>query len=398
MDAKRKKQLSIGGLIVIVITGIAYGFWPKPVLVDTGKVTRGPMQLTIEEEGKTRVKDRYILAAPVSGMLDRIHLKAGDQIKAGMTVAELQPVAPELLNERQYAVTSAQLKANRAALDQARENLRMATEEASFAQKELARVENLHKAGVGSDQELDNAVIANRRTQTNKTSAEFAVKIAQHEVESTLATLQWSKQKKGNDDLRVIRSPIDGLVLNVPNQSERPVMAGEPLLEIGDPQSLEIRVDLLSTDAVQVHPATEVLIKRWGGNTILEGSVRVVEPAGYTKISTLGVEEQRVPVIVDITSDRKLWSRLGDGYRVIADFILWEEDNVLQVPTSALFRSGKEWALFVLQNSHAIRKTVTIGHQTGLNTEIISGLKEGEVVLTHPDERIKDGVSVEPRK
>lgn len=398
MNPTRKKQLAILTLAFAVVALLTYGFWPNPIRVDTGRVTRGSMQLTVEEEGRTRVKDRYILSVPVSGILQRLELEVGSRLVAGAVVARIRPAAPVLLDERQYAVAGTRLDAARAGLEQARENLAMAIEEAAYSEKEWQRVEDLHRTGIGSDQDLDRALLANRRARTNRVSAEFGVRIAGHEVESARAALQWAVQTPGNDNLLIIRSPVDGVVLELPNKSERPVMTGEPLLQIGNPLSLEIRADLLSTDAVRVEPATRVMVKRWGGERILEGRVRMVEPAGYTKISALGVEEQRVPVLIDLISGQELWGRLGDGYRVVAEFILWEGEEILQVPTSALFRSGEEWALFGMENGRANRRPVLIGHQTGLFTEVLGGLREGDWILTHPDERIEEGVRVEPRQ
>lgn len=398
MDPRRKKQLSIGAIALVVVAMLTYGFWPKPISVDTGLVERKGMELTIEEEGKTRVKDKYIISAPVAGMLQRIGFETGDYIRAGTTVARIKPSAPNLLDERQFAISNARLNAAQAALDQAKENLRLAAEEAAYNEKELIRIEQLHKNGIGSDQDLDRAKLANQRAQANKKSAEFGVKIAEHELESAKASVQWAQQSQTTtDDILEIQSPVDGYLLEVPNKSERPVLTGEALMQVGDLKSLEIKVDVLSSDAVQIHPSTKVRIKRWGGDCILEGSVRIIEPAGYTKISALGVEEQRVPVIIDITSKEEDWDRLGDSYRIVAEFIIWQGENVLQVPTSALFRSGDEWALFTLEGGKAHRKTVKVGHQSGLNAEILDGLDEGETVLTHPDERIEDGVRVTPR-
>lgn len=389
--------MGISTIALIVAAGLTYGFWPNPITVDTGKASRNSMELTIEEEGMTRVKDRYIISVPVTGTVQRIGLEVGDHVRSGTIVARVKPTAPTLLDERQLAISTARLNSAEAALQQARENLKLATEEAAYNLKEFQRIEQLHKNGIGSDRDLDRADLANRRAHANKKSAEFGVNIAEHELESARAAIRWAQRTPPSDDILEIKSPVGGYLLSIPNKSERPVLTGEALMEVGDMQSLEIRVDVLSSDAIQILPSTKVRIKRWGGDCILEGSVRVIEPAGYTKISALGVEEQRVPVIIDITSDKKAWSRLGDGYRVVAEFIIWEGTDVLQVPTSALFRIGDEWALFVLEDGKAYRRTVNVGHQSGLFAEILGGLKQGETVLTHPDERIEDGIRVESR-
>ncbi|HBH60712.1 MAG TPA: efflux transporter periplasmic adaptor subunit, partial [Nitrospiraceae bacterium] len=230
-------------------------------------------------------------------------------------------------------------------------------------------------------------------------SSEFAIEVARHEKEAALTALKYSAAHETEHvtEKVLIRAPVSGRILKILHESEGVVREGEALIEIGDPRALEVQVDVLSADAVQLKPGTPVLFDRWGGNTSLQGRVRSIEPAGFTKISALGVEEQRVLVISDIVSPPEEWTQLGDGYRVEASFILWEDDDVLQIPSSALFRTGKSWAVFVIKNKKAQLRTVQTGYRNGLSTNIVSGLSEGEIVISHPDNSIKDGSNVRPR-
>lgn len=242
---------------------------------------------------------------------------------------------------------------------------------------------------------LDNAGLAAKRAATQQASAEFSVKVAEHEVRAAESALQAFQSARGQERIS-ISAPVDGRLLKIHQKSEGTVQAGTPLLEIGDPKSLELKVDLLSTDAVKLVKGTQVRIKRWGSDSTLSGLVKVIEPSGYTRISALGVEEQRVPVIVEIVSPYEDWRVLGDGFRIVAEFIVWEGEEVLQVPSSSLFRTGDaEWALFIVEGGEAQLNRVDIGQQSGLYTQVVNGLEAGQRVITHPDERIEDGVAVE---
>lgn len=391
-----KKQIYISIFVVITIFIIVWGFLPSPVPVTVEQVRDAPLEVTIEEEGITRVTDRYTISAPVTGYLLRIQHEVGDSVRVGQKLFQIQPV-PDLISARQREVAEAQLEAAKARLQQTKENLNLAQEEKQFADVELQRIQNLFESGIGSEQGLDNYRISARRAATQLASAEFSVRVAEHEVRAATSALQ-AFQTSGGQEQISIDSPVQGRLLKIHHISEGTVQAGTPILEIGDPYSLEIKVDLLSTDAVQIGRGTNVRIKRWGSNQILDGSVQVVEPSGYTRISALGVEEQRVPVIVDILSQHEQWKQLGDGYRVVAEFIIWQDDEVIQVPSSSLFRTeGDQWSLFVVENGRTHLRNVDIGHQSGLQTQIIDGLQIGEDVITHPDERIEDGVKVKIR-
>jgi HlyD family secretion protein len=398
METGKKRNFGIIALSLLIVLLIVYGFWPKPIEVNVQSAVYGNLQTTIEDEGVTRLKDRYVISAPAFGTLQRIYMRPGDVVSAGDPVASITPLSPELLNERQYAMANNRLEAARTTLQQTQENYQLAREEEAYLQKEMERIQNLHAYGIGTDQELERVRIASRRGDMNRISAEFAVRIAEYEVESAIAAIQWPLARTSPLDELILTSPVDGVILNLLDENERPVAAGAPIMEIGDPQLLEIRVDVLSSDAVIIRPGMTVIIKRWGGEDSLTGSVKLVEPSGYTRISILGVEEQRVPVIVDIIHGDNHLHRLQNGYRVVAEFITWSGENLLQIPTSALFRSGDEWAVFTVSQNRARRQSVGIGHQSGLFTEIVSGLNEGDLVITHPDERIEDGVKISVHK
>ena len=238
-----------------------------------------------------------------------------------------------------------------------------------------------------------------RQTQAQLRSAQFAVEVARHEVEAAQTALRHSAAQPGEaaQETVIVRSPVDGQVLARQRQSEGIVEPGAPLLEVGDPRALEVAVDVLSADAVRIRPGTPVTLERWGGEQPLEGLTRTVEPVGFTKLSALGVEEQRVWVVVDLRSPAEAWSRLGDGYRVEASFVVWQSKQVLQIPASALFRWSDGWAVFVIENGQAHRRAVEIGQRGGLVAEIRSGLSEGERVIPHPDDALQEGAAVQVR-
>jgi HlyD family secretion protein len=392
---KWRRNVGLAATALAVAAGLAWGFWPRPVLVDGVAVARAAMTVTVEEEGRTRIKDRYVVSAPVAGFLRRIELDVGDRVSKGQVIATLEPTPSDVLDPRRRAQAESQVAAARASLKMAEEAVTAAHAQAEYARIELTRKKKLRRDNSVSQDEVDQAASVDRQNAANLRSARFAVDVAHHNLESALTTLKYAAATDADPGQTVdVRSPVDSDVLKRYRESEGVVAAGESLLEVGDPAALEVEVDLLSPDAVRVHPGTPVLLDRWGGEGLLDGVVRTVEPVGFTKISALGVEEQRVWVIADITSPRQRWSRLGDAYRVEASFIIWHEDKVLQLPTSALFRHGDAWAVFVVEDGRAIRRPVEIGQRSGLIVQILSGLSEGDVVITHPDDRIEDGVRV----
>jgi HlyD family secretion protein len=391
-------------MIVIIITAgvilaIVYGFMPKPLPVDLLKVSRGPLKVTVEEEGRTRVKDRFVLSAPVAGFMRRIKLDVGDRVQKGETLVEIEPLKSNLLDPRSHAAAEAAVSSAEAALKVEEERVKAAEADADYAQKNLERTKKLCEGGYVAKDALEKAETGAKRAEANLLSAEAAVKVARFELDRANTALQHSAAENTRIQGKIvtIQAPVNGSVLKIYRESEGVVQSGEPLIDIGDPKNLEVKVEVLSADAVRIKPGTSVLFERWGGNSTLSGKVRVVEPAGFTKISSLGVEEQRVLVIVDLTSSVQNEQSLGDGYRLEASFIIWEAKDVLQVPASALFRKQDGWAVFVVKNNRALKREVKVGQRTGLAAEILSGLIEGEEVISHPDNSIEDRTRVRPR-
>jgi HlyD family secretion protein len=395
MQLNRKTGITLTA--IAIVAALAWGFWPGPVPVEGAAVVRAPLRVTVEEEGRTRVKDRFIISAPVAGYLQRIQLEVGDAVTQGQTLAVMEPLRPEVLDPRSRARAEAQVAAAQAALKSAEEQVISARAEDVYAQAEFRRKQKLLRDALVSQGDLDQAQTHARQAAAAKRSAEFAVEVARFDREAAQTALQYSISGNGKEALETVklRAPVASRVLAIHHESEGVVVTGEDLLEIGDPAALEVAVDVLSADAVRIRPGGAVQLQRWGGEQPLDGVVRIVEPSGFTKISALGVEEQRVWVIADITSPRELWQQLGDGYRVEAHFILWDDEDVLQLPASALFRHANGWAVFAIRGGKARRVAVQTGHSNGLVTQVLSGIGAGEIVIVHPDDRIDDGVRVD---
>ena len=394
------------GKLFYLLTGlalaaaIAYGFMPKPVPVELAKVSNGSLVVSIEEEGKTRVRDRYMLSAPVSGHARRIDLKVGDPVATGQVVAHIEPARSASLDPRSRAQAAERAAGARNAWKAAEETARATAAEQELAKQELTRAESLGQARFISQAAIDQARSRLQAAHANRQAAEHTVESARHEaVAAQAALLQVSMMVSAKaGDSQPLRAPVAGQVLAVPHESEGAVVAGQPLLEIGNPETLEIVVEVLSTAAVKIQPGMTLNIDRWGGEGRLEGRVRRVEPAGFTKISALGVEEQRVRVLADLSTPHTVWQRLGDAYRVETAFVLWEGKDVLQVPNSALFRQGEHWAAFVHENGHARLRTLRIGQRNNLSAQVIEGLNVGDEVVVHPDEKLRDGGKIRPRQ
>ena len=385
-------------VVALVIVAIGYGFVPSPPRVAVAAVARGPLQVTVREEGRTRVKDRYVISAPVPGFGQRVTLEVGDTVAQGQRVLEIQPLRSTLLDPRTRAEAMAQVSVAEARLKSTEQQAAAAASQASLAETELSRLRGLYADGTGTRADVDRAEAEARSTLAMRHSAEFAVDVARHELEGARAALQFSEAGAGAPSEAVqVRSPLAARVLRVLHESEGVVQAGAPIVEIGDPSALEVEVEVLSADAVRIEAGMRVILDRWGGAP-LAGEVRVVEPIGFTKVSALGVEEQRVLVIVEIRAPREAWSELGDGYRVEATFVLWEGLDVLQIPNSALFRSDDGWSVYVYEQGVARARGVTLGRRSGLRAEVVAGLDEGERVVTHPDDQIADGVPIRLRE
>lgn len=392
-----RRRIFLATIAILIAVGLFYGFRPQPVAVDLGTATRGPLRVTVEQEGKTRVVDRYVISAPVAAYAQRIDYKVGDTVKRDEPLVRLEPLRAEVLDPRQRAAAEARIAAAKAAVKAAQQNVDAARAGADLAQKELQRIRKLHADGHIGQDAVDRAVAEAERSTAQRRSAQFAVDTARYDMEAAQTALRYAAQPAAAREPIMVRAPVAGAVLKIPRKSEGVVAAGQALMEIGDPRALEVEVDVLSADAVRLHPGTQVEFERWGGDGKLEGKVRTVEPVGFTKVSALGVEEQRVWVIVDFTSPAAQWQSLGDGYRVEASFILWQGDNVLQVPASALFRDGDKWALFVVQDDKAAKRDVRVGQRNGLSARIVSGINNGDRVIVHPDDQVHDGVRVAGR-
>ncbi|MBI5238750.1 MAG: efflux RND transporter periplasmic adaptor subunit [Deltaproteobacteria bacterium] len=387
-------------MALAVAGAVGYGFLPKPMRVDAATVSRGPLRVTIEEEGRTRVKDRFEVSAPVSGYARRLALDAGDAVAKGQTLFELEPLYSKALDPRTSAEAKARVSAAESSLNAALENAGAAKAEALYAASELERTAKLHKDGYVTSQQMEQAETRVRTTDAALRSSEFAVEVARYGLEAARTALKYHPVERGQQDPGAIavRSPVEGRVLKVMHKSAGPVSEGQPLIEIGNPRSLEVETDVLSADAVQLGPGTRALFERWGKGEPLDGRVRTIEPSGFKKISALGVEEQRVLVIADIVTKPDIWQRLGDGYRVEAVFILWEGTDVLQTPASALFRVKDGWAVFVVEEDRARLRPVVIGQRSALSVEIVSGLNQGDEVITHPFDSLSDGARVRVRQ
>jgi HlyD family secretion protein len=393
-----RQRILLAVLLLLAVLAIVWAFLPRPVPVETAAVSRGPLRITVEEEGKTRLRDRFVVSAPVSGYARRVGLEVGDPVAKGQALAALEPLRAEALDPRARAVAEARVETAEAALRAAGERFREAAAVEEYAASRLERTRKLAEAGLTPRDTLEQVESEARRAHAEKAAAAEAANAARHELEGAKAALTRAGEAGGKDREKVVvRSPVAGLVLAVRHESEGVVPAGTPLLEVGDPGRLEVEVDVLSADAVRIHRGTPVRFERWGGEVPLEGKVRVVEPVGFTKISALGVEEQRVLVIVDFTSPGERWRKIGDGYRLEASFILWEEKDVLQVPAGAVFRSGDRFAVYVAEKGRAKVRVVEVGKRNGLSAQVLSGLGEGETVVLHPGDTVTDGRKVRPR-
>lgn len=391
-----RRRLALAVLAALVAAGLFLGFRPQVIEVDVGAVQRGPLRVTIAQEGRTRVRERYVVTAPVSGYARRVPLDVGQAVERGATLVELEPLRAEALDARRRAEAQARIAAADANVSAAGQRVSAAASNAALAQQELLRLRQLRPAGFVSAAAEDRAASDAARSAAELRSAQFSAATARHELEAARASLRYGASAS-SAGLLAVASPVAGRVLKIPHKSEGAVSSGQPLIEIGDPGALEVEVDVLSADAVRLRAGTRVVFERWGGEGALEGVVRVVEPAGFTKVSALGVEEQRVWVIVAFSSPPALWQRLGDGYRVEASFIVWEEGDVLQIPASALFRDGAGWAVFAIEQGRAVRRQVEIGQRSGLAAQLMSGLPAGAQVIVHPDDRVGEGVRVAAR-
>lgn len=398
---KIPKKIFLYTVPAALIAAFAIALRPSPLSVDLAAVERGPLRVTLEEEGETRVRERFVVSAPFAGRILRIELEPGEPVRAGETVlATLRPGTPSLLDTRSRTGLEAQVRSAEAALARARAERERSRAELRFAESDLRRQKALGDQGIVSKETVETAELGVDTRRATLAAADSEVKAAQHDLEAARAALLEAGDSAGSgaSGIYEVRSPVDGVVLRRLRESESVVAAGDPLLEVGNPRDLEIVSDLLSTDAAQLRPGHLVEIEQWGGGEVLRSRVRRIEPSGFTKVSALGVEEQRVWVVMELIDPPERRLSLGDGFRVEVRVVLQDLKDVPQVPTSALFRDEQGWKVFAVENGRAVRRAVEVGYQNGLAAEIRSGLKEGDQVILHPSADVKEGVDVETRK
>ncbi|HXU07683.1 MAG TPA: efflux RND transporter periplasmic adaptor subunit [Blastocatellia bacterium] len=377
--------LSIVALIVVA-------FLPSPIKVETARITRGPLQVTVDEEGEARAHDRFVVASPIAGRLTRVELHDGDPVLLNQVVAVINPLP---IDQRERAEITARVQSAEALKQSADETVEHARADHEQAKRDLRRAENLVEGGVISRQSLEQARNAETISKNELEAARFKAQAAASEVNVAKAGLiAIESGQRGANRIVTLRSPVRGRVLRVIEKSERVVTSGTPIVVVGDPRKLEVVVDLLSTDAVKVRPGAAMLLENWGGEAPIRARVRTVEPSAFTKVSALGIEEQRTNIVADFVDPP---GPLGDGYRVEARIVIWEADGVLKIPSSALFRHGDGWSCFVVENGKAIRRDVEIGHRSQFEAEVLSGINEGAPIIVHPTNQIGDGAKVENR-
>jgi HlyD family secretion protein len=397
VNGKRVSLIALGSAAALGL--LAWAFMPRPIEVETARVVRGPFMRTVDEDGKTRVRNRFVISSPLTGTLERITLDEGDRVESGAVVATIVPSIPALLDTRTEQELTARLEATEAQELSASANVGRAQAALDLANADAKRIENLAAKGFASAAERDTADLTLRARRKELDAAREERHAATHALDAARAALSraMAAAKPGQAKPWAVRSPAAGVVLRVLQESERDVTTGTPLIEVGDPSDLEIVVDVLSSDAVSIAPGNRVLFEHWGGETPVEGRVRRVEPSAFTKISALGVEEQRVNVIIGVVSTDERWRAVGDGFRVDARIVVDERDDVLTVPVSALFREHDRWMTFVVSGGRAHKRGVTVGARGSQQAIVDAGLDEGETVVVYPGSSLDDGTRVAER-
>lgn len=385
--------LGLGVLLAL----IGWGLWPKPTVVETGVVARMPLTVHVSEEGKTRIRNRYVVAAPAAGHMRRVSLKAGDPVEAGKTVLTvIEPVVTPLLDPRARKQAEAVVSMHEANRKRAAESLDAARAALKMAEADRDRMRSVTKDGTISESDRDKMEADASIKAAELRASEFSLQVIDYELVQARAALERPAGAAAGN-LVEVKSPVSGKVLNVAQESETVVSPGTPLLEIGDPADIEIEAEILSRDAVTIRPGDEARIEQWGGDPPLRARVRRIEPAAFTKISALGVEEQRVYVLADLIDPPEAAKALGDRYRVEVRVAVWHSDDTLAVPAGALFREGSEWKTYIYQNGSAKLATLQAGRSDGRFTEVLSGLSAGDKVLLHPPDNVQDGSAVVER-
>ncbi len=385
-----------------VAAGLAVAFRPEPIPVETATVARGPLTVAVEAEGETRVREAYVVSAPITGRLMRLDLEVGDPVAAGTTVvARIRPREPDLLDPRTRRERRAAVAAAEAALRLAEAERDRAAAEIAYARTHYERVERLVARGSASPAALDRALLALRTAEAERARAEAEREVRRFELENARARmLEPAEDGPEVDGCCVhLHAPVDGVVLEILQKSESVVAAGAPVVELGDPRDLEVVVDVLSRDAVRLAEGAPVRLRDWGGEEELAGRIRRIEPRAFTEVSALGIEEQRVNVVIDLIGPPARWSRLGHGFRLDAALVVWEADDVLQVPVTALVRdgAGEAWRVYRLDRGRARATTVELGRRNDEAAVVTGGLAEGDVVVRFPSARLTDGVRVRAR-
>ena len=403
MNGKWIKRILGMALVAVIAAGFIYALMPQPVAVDAATIDRGPMEATIDEEGMTRIRDIYVVSAPVGGKVRRTSLTVGDPVQMGeTTVAVLQPVDPSFLDIRTRRELEAAIEAARAAVALADAEISRAKSELQLAESDLQRALRLAETRTISERSLEQAKVDVETRKAELRQAESNLLLRERELESAEARLlqpgALPDDALNNQCCVVIPAPVSGVVLRIVAESEQVVPAGAPLLEIGDPSDLEIVVDLLSDDAVRVDANSEAHIEAWGGGETLSAVVRRVDPTGFTKVSALGIEEQRVKAVLDLVDPLEKWTRLGHEFRVFVRIRIWSGDNVVRAPLGALFRVGPDWAVYRISEGRAELVRIGIDHRNDRHAEVVSGLAPGDMVILHPSDLIGDGVEVTIRE
>ncbi len=400
---KQKSTKKLGRWLSIAVGLVVVGLFvaalmPKPLPADIISVDRGDLTVTVNEDGQTRIKDRYVIDTPLDGHVARIELDAGDPVEENTVVARIVPLTPPLLDTRRKAEAEARLAAAKAAKRQALASIARAEASMQLASLEAERQANLGPSGATSAQAVEQSVYDLRAKREGVNSARFAARVAEYEAQVAEAALgRLGAGGQAGDDQFEVRAPVGGRVLNVFRQSEGVVRSGAELLEIGDPQALEIVVDVLTSDAVGIKRGADVIIDRWGGERPLRAHVRTVEPSAFTRVSALGVDEQRVNVIIDLDDPPENWTDLGDGYRVEAHIVVHDAKDVVKVNDSAVFRHGEGWAVYRVDEGKAALTPIKVGARNGLEVEAIEGIEPDMLVIAHPGDQVESGRSVRQR-
>ena len=397
------RRVGIGLFAAGVAAALVWALWPQPVQVDMASVTRGDMRGEILAQGVTRVRDPYAIAAPITGTATRSPVEVGDAVVAGESVvAILQPSDPALMDARARAQAEAAITEAQAAVALARTSLRQAETELAHATTQLERGRALAARGTIAQRMLEDIEAVYQNAEQARAAAEQQLALNRATLVRTEAQLMGPQSNTltngaaGECCLRIL-APQSGIVLAVSDQSARLVQAGAPLLTIGNLDELEVELDLLSADAVQVPSGARAIVERWGGDGTLEARLRRIEPAAFTRVSALGIEEQRVRLRLDLLTPPEGRAGLGDGFRVHLRLILWEDEQILQVPQAALFRHAQGWAVFIDDDGRARLRTVTIGRQAADKAEVLDGLAEGDRVILYPASTLQGGAAIAAR-